>query len=1020
MADQEQKKAETSVFISYSRKDIEFVRKLNDGLDSNKVDAWVDWEGIPISADWREEITRAVQASDAFLFVISPDSLASKVCMEELEMGIQYNKKLIPVLHRMPAQDVAMHEKLSAHNWVYMRAEDDFDATLQKLIEAVRTDLEWVRQHTRILRRATEWDGKKRNSSFLLQGADLEEAQRWMVDAASKPNRDVVPLQAEYILASRVAANRKQRNLLVGVSLALVVSIALGIIALFQRSFAVEQQGLAENNAATAVANANIAATARAEAVANEAKAKENEVKALQNENSAKAERSSAYAQTFQGQAGQLETSTLLAIDAYQREPTFQAEEILRHNLSLLPVPLTITPLIPVMGGGSESIASVNGRQISSILYNPDGSSFIAASFDGSACLWDVGEITTLRFCVYHDDVVSDVIFSKGARTLITASLDKSVRVWDASNGDPLQRFDFEAAVMDIDLSPDERWVAVAREDPNISVIDLKNNTIARRLSQFGGVYTIEFNPDGNWLAIGTTAGNVRLWQFMTEGSLAGPQHNGEVYVVAYSPDGKWIVSVGSDSRARLGRTSTGGEIFSLPHNDWVEDIAFSPDGTWFVTVSDDNQVRVWDTLTGREKLRMMHQDFVQEVKISADGQWIATASKDRTARVWSAASGAKMLEIPLEAAGTALAFSPDSTRLVIGDSLGNIRLLDISVLASRQGYLVFPELAHEAIFSPSGEWLAINSDDRHVWLVDNDQILNTHKGIDGTAIITSQALTYDMAFSPDSKWIAAVETDQKRAILYNIVEQSSTILLHDESVKDVSFSPDSEQVALAGEGGLIIIYDVQIGTYQLLKNTTPAFSLTYSPDGKQLVVGLQGSFAIWDPTQQTLVREIEQTGETLLVAFSQDGKWLVTASSLGTICIWDVQSSEFDVVHTRKITGLPLSASFSGDNRWLAIGGSEGFAYLWDVNTGEEMARIPHSFEVSSVSFSSDSSLLATVSRKVVNIWNVAALPLVRDEELLITACSRLTRNIDKAQWENLFYDEPYRLICPDLPEGK
>ena len=74
MAEQVSKR---SVFISYSRKDIEFVRKLNDSLDSSEIEAWVDWEGIPPSSDWMDEIKRAVEGADAFLFVISPDSLAT-------------------------------------------------------------------------------------------------------------------------------------------------------------------------------------------------------------------------------------------------------------------------------------------------------------------------------------------------------------------------------------------------------------------------------------------------------------------------------------------------------------------------------------------------------------------------------------------------------------------------------------------------------------------------------------------------------------------------------------------------------------------------------------------------------------------------------------------------------------------------------------------------------------------------------------------------------------------------------
>ena len=35
------------VFISYSRKDKEFVRRLDEELKRRDREAWVDWEGIP-------------------------------------------------------------------------------------------------------------------------------------------------------------------------------------------------------------------------------------------------------------------------------------------------------------------------------------------------------------------------------------------------------------------------------------------------------------------------------------------------------------------------------------------------------------------------------------------------------------------------------------------------------------------------------------------------------------------------------------------------------------------------------------------------------------------------------------------------------------------------------------------------------------------------------------------------------------------------------------------------------------
>ena len=40
---------DAKIFISYSRKDKLFVRKLNDAIKSAGINAWVDWESIPLN-----------------------------------------------------------------------------------------------------------------------------------------------------------------------------------------------------------------------------------------------------------------------------------------------------------------------------------------------------------------------------------------------------------------------------------------------------------------------------------------------------------------------------------------------------------------------------------------------------------------------------------------------------------------------------------------------------------------------------------------------------------------------------------------------------------------------------------------------------------------------------------------------------------------------------------------------------------------------------------------------------------
>ena len=144
----------SDVFISYSRRDIDFVRHLFDQLKARDREAWADWQDIPPTADWLAEIYSGIEAANTFLFVISPDSVASEICTLEIEHAVKHNKRLVPVVWK-DADDV--HQSMSAHNWVFLREEDDFEANFELLIDALDTDLAYIREHTRLLTRAIEW-----------------------------------------------------------------------------------------------------------------------------------------------------------------------------------------------------------------------------------------------------------------------------------------------------------------------------------------------------------------------------------------------------------------------------------------------------------------------------------------------------------------------------------------------------------------------------------------------------------------------------------------------------------------------------------------------------------------------------------------------------------------------------------------------------------------------------------------------------------------------------------------------
>ncbi|MBC7814310.1 MAG: toll/interleukin-1 receptor domain-containing protein, partial [Burkholderiales bacterium] len=221
------------VFISYSRKDIDFARRLHAALDQSKRASWVDWEDIPLTSEWWAEVCRGIETSDNFMAVISPDSAASDVCRREIDHALLLNKRLIPVVYRETNSD-AVHPAVSSHHWLYFRDSDDFANAFVKLQSALDTDLDYVRDHTRLLTRAIEWNSARRESSFLLRGVDLRHAENWLSGRGTKqPQPAPTQLHADYIIASRQAENQRQRRLLMATLGALIATFILAAVAFF-------------------------------------------------------------------------------------------------------------------------------------------------------------------------------------------------------------------------------------------------------------------------------------------------------------------------------------------------------------------------------------------------------------------------------------------------------------------------------------------------------------------------------------------------------------------------------------------------------------------------------------------------------------------------------------------------------------------------------------------------------------------------------------------------------------------
>jgi hypothetical protein len=67
--------ARSSIFISYSRTDRDFAVRLHALLKEQGREVWTDWQSIPATTAWEEEVAAGIDSADIFLIVLSPNWL---------------------------------------------------------------------------------------------------------------------------------------------------------------------------------------------------------------------------------------------------------------------------------------------------------------------------------------------------------------------------------------------------------------------------------------------------------------------------------------------------------------------------------------------------------------------------------------------------------------------------------------------------------------------------------------------------------------------------------------------------------------------------------------------------------------------------------------------------------------------------------------------------------------------------------------------------------------------------------
>ncbi|APW61058.1 protein kinase domain-containing protein [Paludisphaera borealis] len=382
-------------------------------------------------------------------------------------------------------------------------------------------------------------------------------------------------------------------------------------------------------------------------------------------------------------------------------------------------------------------------------------------------------------------------------------------------------------------------------------------------------------------------------------------------------------------------------------------DAAISPDGRTIASLEMDDRIRFWDRADGKLRTTInvknrSHAELyagVHALAYSPDGRWLAGPGHEDSLSLYDAATGALVRTIEFgRGAVLSLAWSPDGKRLAAAQSRHIVRVWNVETgkpiepyLGGHEGPVASVDVSRDGRFAVSG-------------------------GFDGAVKIWN--------FQGEPKLIRQ-------------------LIGRGEEIRAVVFSPDGRHVASGGLDGAVRIWETESGrSVAVLRGHDAAVHcLAYCPTGLLASAGNDDTVKIWDPASGRELRTFKgHTEGVRAVAFSPDGCDLLSASTDGSIKVWDAESPPRprSLYSPSVLTygGVVECVALSPDGRRLATGQDDHAVRIWDVAKGRLLYLLTgHNEPIRAVAFSPDGRLLASAAgspdqpapgRDVVCVWEV------------------------------------------------
>ncbi len=331
-------------------------------------------------------------------------------------------------------------------------------------------------------------------------------------------------------------------------------------------------------------------------------------------------------------------------------------------------------------------------------------------------------------------------------------------------------------------------------------------------------VTSMEYSPDGTLLAV---AGYHEVLIHKADGSgivtrLVGLAER--IQKLAWSPDGSKILVTGG-SPAREGEIQVWDvakkklELSKSLTFDTLYGASWSPDGKFIAVGCADNGLRAFEATTGKETLFMGgHSDWVLDTVWSTDGKFIASCGRDMSVKLTEVETQRFVDNITsitpgaLKGGVQALVRHPLRNEILIGGTDGMPAIYRMERITKRvigdNANLIrkFPLMQGRIFgvdFAPDGKRIAAGA---------------SHEGTGQVNIYTSD---YDSTMPDEVKTIVETRSGAGKALedwIVKDVKLIASVPMPTGGIFTVSFSPDGQTVAAAGQDGRIRLIESATG----------------------------------------------------------------------------------------------------------------------------------------------------------------------------------------------------------------